>query len=97
MLQEPLTLELDHLRFKKVGSVAQTTNVQYVLAALQDLGGTANSKKALKDKVMEIYSSKNKGKTIAHTTAASYIEQAVAVGDIKETPIAKSKNKQYTL
>ena len=64
MLQEPLTLELDHLRFKKVGSVAQTTNVQYVITALQGLGGIASSKKALKDKVMEIYSSKNKGKLL---------------------------------
>ena len=97
MLQEKVTLELDHLRFKKVGSKTQTTNVQYVLAALQALGGTASSKKVLKDKVMEIFSSMNKGKTIAHTTAASYVEQAVTVGDVKETPIAKSKNKQYTL
>ena len=90
-------MELDHLRFKKVGSKTQTTNVQYVLAALQAIGGTASSKKVLKDNVMEIYSSMNKGKTIAHTTAAAYIEQAVTVGDVKETPVAGSKSKQYTL
>ena len=50
-------MELDYLRFKKVGSKTQTTNVQYVLAALQAIGGTASSKKVLKDKVMKIYSS----------------------------------------
>lgn len=97
MIQEKVTLELDHLRFKKVGSKTQTTNIQYVLIALQNLGGTANSKKVLKDKVTEVYASLNNGETIAHTTAASYIDQAIAVGDVKETPVAGVKSKQYTL
>jgi hypothetical protein len=97
MLQEPLTLELDHLRFKKVGSVTQTTNVQYVTIAITNLGGVASSKKVLKDKVAEVYASMNQGKTIAHATASAYIEQAIIVGDVKETPVAGSKSKQFTL
>ena len=97
MLQEKVTLELDHLRFKKVGSKTQTTNVQYVTIAITNLGGVASSKKVLKDKIAEVYASMNQGKTIAHTTASAYIEQAIAVGDVKETPVAGSKSKQYTL
>lgn len=97
MIQEKVTLELDYLRFKMVGSKAQVTNIQYVVTALQSLGGTASSKKELKDKVAEVYASLNNGKTIAHTTAAAYIDQAIAVGDIKETPVAGSKSKQYTI
>ena len=97
MLQEKVTLELDHLRFKKVGSKTQTTNVQYVTLAITNLGGVAASKKELKDKIMEVYTSMNQGKTIAHTTASAYIEQAIAVGDVKETPVTGAKSKQYTL
>ena len=97
MLQEPLTLELDHLRFKKVGSKTQTTNVQYVLTALQNLGGTASSKKDLKAEILKVYSSMNSGETIIEGTANNYVDQAIKSGDIKESPIPGSKSKQYTL
>ena len=96
MLQEKVTLELDHLRFKKVGSATVVGEIQYVEMALNNLNGTANSMKELKDEIIKLYAANNNGKPISENTAGSYIKKAVDAGNVKASPVPNSNSKMYT-
>lgn len=96
MLQEKVTLELDHLRFKKVGSATVVGEIQYVELALNNLNGTASSMKELKDEIIKLYAANNNGKPISENTAGSYIKKAVEAGNVKASPVSNSNSKMYT-
>ncbi|BAH74511.1 AAA family ATPase [Solidesulfovibrio magneticus] len=95
-IQDKLTLELVNLRFRAVGSKKVADEVQYVVTALQNLGGIANSKEELKKEILAVSANMNHGKPIAHGSAANYIDKAVKEGAIKETPVPSSRSKAYT-
>jgi len=96
MLQEKVTLELDHLRFKKVGIATVVGEIQYVELALNNLNGTANSMKELKDEIIKLYAANNNGKPISENTAGSYIKKAVEAGNVKASSAPNSNSKMYT-
>ena len=76
-IQDKLTLELVNLRFRATGSKTVTNEVQCIVSALKNLGGTASSMKALKDEAMKVYSLINPGRSISENTAGSYIKKAI--------------------
>ncbi|WP_428569962.1 MAG: AAA family ATPase [Solidesulfovibrio sp. DCME] len=95
-IQDKLTLELVGLRFRATGSKALADEIQCVVTALQNLGGTANTMKALKDEVMRVYRLNNPGNSIVENTAKSYIKKSIKSGDIKESAVQNSNSKMYT-
>lgn len=95
-IQDALTLELVNLRFRATGSKKIANEIQLVITALQNLGGTAHSMKLLKDEVINAYRLNSPGDSISENTAKAYIKRAINSGDIKESPVPKSNSKMYT-
>lgn len=96
MIQDKITLDINNLRFKSVGGAGAVNEIQYVVAALQNLGGSANSMKSLKEEVVNVYAISNPGDSISENTAKSYIKKAIDGGNIKESSAQKSNAKIYT-
>lgn len=95
-LQDELQLELVNLRFRKTTASAKQSNAQYVIQALSNLNGIANSKADLAKEIQQI--AKNaQGKGISEGTARNYIDEAVKSGIVDETPVQGARNKQYSL
>lgn len=95
-LQDELHLELVNLRFRKTTATAKQSNVQYVIQALSNLNGIANSKADLAKEIQQI--AKNaQGNPVSEGTARNYIDEAVKSGIVDETPVQGARNKQYSL
>lgn len=95
-LQDHLDLSLNYLRFTSKACQAIQTTSQYVVQALQSLGGNASSKgdlvKALKQIAVNA-----QGISISDNTARKYIDTAVKEGVVTETPVPGKQNKIYKL
>lgn len=95
-LQDELQLELVNLRFRKTTASAKQSNAQYVIQALSNLNGIANSKADLAKEIQKI--AKNpQGNPVSEATARNYIDEAVKSGVVDETPVQGARNKQYSL
>ena len=94
-LQDKLDLVLDHLRFKKGAGSTKAATGQYVVEALQNLGGTANTMKDLQDELISVLN--KAGKPNSPGTARNHIVKAVGDGTIQEQAGKAPNTKQYTL
>ncbi|KHK00236.1 AAA family ATPase [Desulfovibrio sp. TomC] len=91
MLNDDLSLELSNLRFNvsiQSGNLNNDT-VYYVIKALQNLNGVAQTQTVLKNEVVNVYKTENPNKSITAVTAVKYISAAVGKKAIKTIPGAK--------
>ena len=85
MLNDDLSLELSNLRFAvsvQSGSLKNDTTY-FVIKALQNLNGVAQTQTVLKNEVVDVYKVENPGKSITAVTAVKYIKDAVGKKAVK--------------
>jgi archaellum biogenesis ATPase FlaH len=94
-LQVDLELDLVNLRFKPKMSSRGQNKSQFVVQALNQLGGTANTKKELRDELVSVLK-QNKQKC-SPSSAGKYIDAAVKDGSIKSQKAPTGNKNVYKL
>jgi len=91
MLNDDLVLELKSLRFTAnlQQSSAKNDTAYYVIKALQNLNGVAQTQTVLKNEVVNVYKAENPAGSITAVTAVKYITDAVNKNAIKTIPGAR--------
>ncbi|MEL7640334.1 MAG: AAA family ATPase [Solidesulfovibrio sp.] len=91
MLNDDLMLELKSLRFTAnlQQSSAKNDTTYYVIKALQNLNGVAQTQTVLKNEVVNVYKAENPTQSISAVTAVKYIDNAVSKNAVKTIPGAK--------
>lgn len=95
-LHEELKLQLDSLRFSKSAGAVKQATTQYVIEALQNLGGTAHTMSELQDEIIKVTHAK-KGSDLSKGAARNHIHKAVKEGEIKEHPGKTPNSKMYSV
>ncbi|MFU2209022.1 AAA family ATPase [Solidesulfovibrio sp. C21] len=88
MLNDDLVLELKSLRFTAnlQQSSGKNDTTYYVIKALQNLNGVAQTQTVLKNEVVNVYKAENPAGSITAVTAVKYITDAVNKNAVKAIP-----------
>jgi len=91
MLNDDIFLEMKGLRFtiNSQKATGQNDSTYFVVKALQNLNGVANTQTLLKNEVVKVYKADNPAKSITAVTAVKYINDAVKKKAIKAIHGAK--------
>ena len=90
MLNDDAVLEMRNLRFTSLTSPGQSSGkndtTYYVIKALQNLNGVAQTQTVLKNEVVNVYKAENPAGSITAVTAVKYITDAVNKNAVKAIP-----------
>ncbi|UJX39272.1 AAA family ATPase [Desulfovibrio sp. JY] len=90
MLNDDAVLEMQNLRFTPSTSSGQSSGkndtTYYVIKALQNLNGVAQTQTVLKNEVVNVYKAENPAGSITAVTAVKYITDAVNKSAVKAIP-----------
>jgi archaellum biogenesis ATPase FlaH len=90
MLNDDAVLEMRNLRFSPSTSPGQSSGkndtTYYVIKALQNLNGVAQTQTVLKNEVVNVYKAENPAGSITAVTAVKYITDAVNKNAVKAIP-----------